>query len=54
MSRQLPPRPNLEHLKKQAKDLLDELKRTNSHAQLADALHAVAGASEQSVVFDRV
>lgn len=44
MSRQLPPRPNIEHLKNQAKGLLDELKRTNPQAQLADALHAVAGA----------
>jgi Glyoxalase superfamily protein len=44
MSRQLPPRPNLEHLKNQAKDLLDELKQTDPLAQLADALHAVAGA----------
>lgn len=42
MSRQLPPRPNLEYLKKQAKDLLHELQRQNPSAQLADAQHALA------------
>lgn len=42
MSRQLPARPNLEHLKKQAKDLLEQLHRTNPAAQLADAQHAIA------------
>ena len=44
MSRQLPARPNLEHLKNQAKDLLEQLRRTNPSAQLADAQHAVATA----------
>jgi hypothetical protein len=42
MSRHLPPRPNLEHLKKQAKTLLRELKQHNASAKLADAQHAVA------------
>jgi hypothetical protein len=42
MSRDLPPRPNLEHLKKQAKALLRELRRRDANASLADALHAVA------------
>jgi Glyoxalase superfamily protein len=42
MSRPLPTRPNLEHLKKQAKELLDDWQRQNPDAQLADALHAVA------------
>ena len=43
MSRQLPDRPNLEHLKKQAKVLLGELQARNPEAKLADALHAIAG-----------
>jgi len=38
MSRQLPDNPNLEHLKKQAKDLL----RTMRQGKLADAQHALA------------
>jgi hypothetical protein len=42
MSRELPPRPNLEHLKKQAKHLLEDLQRTTPDAQLADAQHALA------------
>jgi len=42
MSRNLPPHPNLEHLKKQAKDLLHELKQENPALQLADAQHAIA------------
>lgn len=42
MSRHLPPHPNLEHLKKQAKDLLHELKQQNSTLKLADAQHALA------------
>lgn len=42
MSRHLPARPNLEHLKKQAKDLLSELQRRNPGLQLADAQHALA------------
>jgi hypothetical protein len=42
MSRQLPPRPNLEYLKKQAKELLDEWQRQDPSAQLADAQHALA------------
>jgi len=42
MSRNLPPHPNLEHLKKQAKDLLHELKQENPALKLADAQHAIA------------
>ena len=42
MSRNLPPHPNLEHLKKQAKDLLDELRQQNPGLQLADAQFALA------------
>jgi hypothetical protein len=42
MSRDLPARPNLEHLKNQAKDRLPELQRQNPSAQLADAQHAIA------------
>src|SRR5215470_7809882 len=38
----LPDRPNLEYLKKLAKDRLHELKRANPSAQLADAQLAVA------------
>ena len=42
MSRHLPARPNLDHLKKQAKALLGDLERQNPGAKLADALHAIA------------
>jgi hypothetical protein len=42
MSRQLPAHPNLEHLRKQAKELLAELRREKRDARLADAQHAVA------------
>jgi hypothetical protein len=42
MSRDLPPRPDLAHLKKQAKALLRELRQRDAHASLADALHALA------------
>jgi hypothetical protein len=42
MSRHLPARPNLEHLKKEAKQLLAELQQRDPAAQLADALHTVA------------
>jgi hypothetical protein len=42
MSRELPPRPNLEHLKKQAKDRLEALLQSDPQAQLADAQHALA------------
>ena len=42
MSRPLPTRPNLEHLRKQAKELLPELRQQSPDAQLADAQHAVA------------
>jgi ankyrin repeat protein len=38
----LPPRPNLEYLKKLAKDRLEELQRRDPAAQLADAQLAVA------------
>ncbi len=42
MSRQLPSRPNLEYLKNQAKEQLEELQRQDPSAQLADAQHALA------------
>jgi hypothetical protein len=42
MSRNLPDRPNLEFLRKQAKALLDTMQRTAPAAQLADAQHALA------------
>lgn len=42
MSLTLPPRPSLDHLKKQAKDRLQELHSSNPGAQLADAQHALA------------
>ena len=42
MSRNLPARPNLEFLKNEAKARLDELRRADPRAQLADAQHALA------------
>lgn len=42
MSRNLPSHPNLDHLKKQAKDLLHDLKQGNPALKLADAQHAIA------------
>ena len=42
MSRNLPARPNLEFLKKEAKSLLDVLLQRDGAAQLADAQHALA------------
>jgi Glyoxalase superfamily protein len=42
MSRNLPPHPNLEHLKKQAKDLLHDMQQENPTLKLADAQHAIA------------
>jgi len=42
MSRDLPPNPNLEHLKKQAKALLDAAQQQNANATLADAQHVLA------------
>lgn len=42
MSSGFPGRPNFEHLKKQAKEKLRELRRTNPAAKLADAQHAIA------------
>ena len=42
MSLTLPPRPRLDHLKKQAKDRLQELQATAPGTQLADAQHALA------------
>jgi len=44
MSHHLPAHPSLEHLRKQAKELLPELRREKPAAKLADALHAVARA----------
>lgn len=42
MSRNLPARPSLEYLKKEAKELLDDLQRRDPVARLADAQHALA------------
>lgn len=42
MSRQLPLNPNLNHLRKQAKELLRELRQQDPALQLADAQHAIA------------
>jgi len=42
MSRTLPARPDLEHLRKQAKQLLNEWRREPRGAQLVDAQHALA------------
>jgi hypothetical protein len=42
VSRTLPFRPNLEHLKKQAKALLDDLRVTQADAKLADAQYQLA------------
>ena len=42
MSRDLPARPNLDHLKKQAKELLQTMKQQDPDTQLADAQHALA------------
>ena len=42
MSRNLPDRPNLEFLKKEAKTLLESMQRTDTGAQLADAQYALA------------
>jgi hypothetical protein len=42
MSRSLPVRPNLEHLKHQARSRLSELRRLDPDVRLSDALHATA------------
>src|SRR5262245_47353971 len=42
MSSDFPSRPNFEHLKKQAKEKLRELRRANPATKLADAQHAIA------------
>src|SRR5262245_1725277 len=42
MSQSLPARPSLEHLRKQAKDLLPTLQLQHSEAKLADAQDAIA------------
>ena len=42
MSRTLPARPNLEYLKNAAKDRLDDLRRSDPQAQLAEAQFALA------------
>jgi hypothetical protein len=42
MSRQLPTRPNLEYLRKQAKELLAELHTVDPSVQLSDAQHELA------------
>lgn len=42
MSRHLPPNPNLEYLKKQAKESLRDMRQRNPAFKLADAQHAIA------------
>ena len=42
MSRDLPARPNLDHLRKQAKTLLHTLQQQDPGSRLADAQHAIA------------
>ena len=42
MSRHLPSRPNLDHLRNQAKDLLGDILKSNPGWKLADAQHAIA------------
>ena len=42
MSRNLPPHPNLDHLKKQAKERLQELQPQNPALKLAEAQHLLA------------
>lgn len=42
MSRELPRRPSLDHLKKQAKELLRDLQAQQPNASLTDAQHALA------------
>ncbi len=42
MSRTLPPRPNLDFLKKEAKRLLADLRQTRPESMLADAQHVLA------------
>ena len=42
MSQRLPPLPNLDHLKKQAKDVLRVSRKRSPHTRLADAQHALA------------
>jgi hypothetical protein len=42
MSRNLPERPNLEYLRKQAKDRLAAMQQQNNGVKLADALHEIA------------
>ena len=51
MRRQLPPRANLEHLKKQAKDLLDDHKRAlpEALARIRDAVPAFAGKDDGAI-----
>ena len=50
MSRQLPSRPNLDHLRKQAKDLLGDIHKRNPGWKLADAQHATARPSPCQLV----
>jgi hypothetical protein len=51
MRRELPPRPHLDHLKKQAKDLLDAQQRAEPEAleRIRDALPALAGQSAEQI-----
>src|SRR5262245_63124751 len=51
MRRELPNRPNLEHLKAQAKDLLEAYRRRDEGAfeRIRDALPAFAGATDERI-----
>src|SRR5215510_11062 len=42
MSRELPTHPNLDHLRKQARRRLRELRRNDPNTRLADAQHSIA------------
>ena len=42
MSRNLPTHPNIEHLRKQAKDLVRDLRQQNPAIKLADAQYTIA------------
>ena len=53
MSRHLPTHPNLEHLKKQVRDLLVDMQRENPRCKLADAFHALANHERGDVVTAR-
>jgi hypothetical protein len=54
MSRELPARPNLEFLKKEAKDRLPELQLRDPSAQLSDAQYQLARDWRSAWLFDPV